>query len=399
MNCTAWNSVRANALTKSPNAIPRIALATASSTISTFECSRLEAEQAEADERDDGGLARPRPRRTRCRSRGAARASSSGVVRSRSSVPRRALAQHRDRGDEEHADQREEPEHRHSDALEHLLAAREELVDEDHQHARHDERAARACAGRAAAARAPAPPWPRCARGSSRRLALDEPQERRVEVGRAGAPQELVRRRGRRGSRPRGGAGAGRSAPPRPSRGSRRAASCRRRRARGRSPTGRGAAPGRGRRWARRARARRARRGAPSRARRAPSARPRAGRRAASAMSARPTRSITSSTRAARDAEHAREVGEVLAHREVGVDRRRLRHVADAAPQRRARRPGARARARRPPATICTPTIARISVDLPLPLGPSRPVTTPPSTVERERRGAPWPAAVDAQAA
>src|SRR5215208_7356070 len=30
-----------------------------------------------------------------------------------------------------------------------------------------------------------------------------------------------------------------------------------------------------------------------------------------------------------------------------------------------------------PPATICTPTIARMSVDLPLPLGPSSPVTRP----------------------
>ena len=35
-----------------------------------------------------------------------------------------------------------------------------------------------------------------------------------------------------------------------------------------------------------------------------------------------------------RRAEHAREVRQVLAHREVAVDRRRLRHVADAAPQR-----------------------------------------------------------------
>ena len=43
----------------------------------------------------------------------------------------------------------------------------------------------------------------------------------------------------------------------------------------------------------------------------------------------------------------------------------------------RARRRGARARSPSPAATIWTPTIDRISVDLPLPLGPSRPVTTP----------------------
>ena len=101
----------------------------------------------------------------------------------------------------------------------------------------------------------------------------------------------------------------------------------------------------------------------------------------------------------ARDAEHAREVVEVLAHREVGVDRRGLGHVPDAAPQRRSCPPGRPSTRTSPAATTWTPTIARIRVDLPLPLGPSSPVTTPPSTrrvtsVVEDRRTA----AIDAQA-
>ena len=72
---------------------------------------------------------------------------------------------------------------------------------------------------------------------------------------------------------------------------------------------------------------------------------------------------------------------EVLAHGEVAVDRRRLRHVADARGAAPATPAGcAEHRRPSPPATICTPTIARISVDLPLPLGPSSPVTEPAAT-------------------
>jgi hypothetical protein len=35
-----------------------------------------------------------------------------------------------------------------------------------------------------------------------------------------------------------------------------------------------------------------------------------------------------------------------------------------------------------PASSFCTPTIARISVDLPLPLGPSSPVTDPDETLQ-----------------
>ena len=83
--------------------------------------------------------------------------------------------------------------------------------------------------------------------------------------------------------------------------------------------------------------------------------------------------------------------------RQVGVDGRRLRDVC--------RRGGAAARSgglaehlTLPPATLCTPTIARISVDLPLPLGRAGPsrilrrrprqsgsTTLPPRTTRRSR--------------
>ena len=99
---------------------------------------------------------------------------------------------------------------------------------------------------------------------------------------------------------------------------------------------------------------------------------------------------ITASTRAGADAEHAREVAQVLAHRQVAVHRRRLRDVAD--PRRAARGDPAGSPSTRdacPTATIWTPTIARISVDLPQPLGPSRPVTAPAGDLEGDARAAP----------
>ena len=48
--------------------------------------------------------------------------------------------------------------------------------------------------------------------------------------------------------------------------------------------------------------------------------------------------------------------------------------------------PASRDRHARAPAMICTPTIARMSVDLPLPLGPSRPVTARPRRRPRARQ-------------
>ena len=135
-------------------------------------------------------------------------------------------------------------------------------------------------------------------------------------------------------------------------------ASAARRRAGGRDPRGRGAAPGRARRSARRARAARARRAAPRRAILARAGHRRAGRRHAPRSRSSATVSTTSSIRAPLVAEQPGEVAQVLAHGQVGIDRRRLRHVADAAPQRgcaggtaehddaTARRPAARRRSR-----------------------------------------------------
>ena len=151
-------------------------------------------------------------------------------------------------------------------------------------------------------------------------------------------------------------------------------------------PTGRAAAPGRGRPSARRARAARAR---PSSAlasdtrARCP---PESLRRPASACRPRPTVAITSSMRSGRPSEHPREVAEVLAHGQVGVHRRRLGHVADAPAQLGRARRLAEHGDRRPPSTICTPTTARISVVFPQPLGPSRPVTARPRRSARARQ-------------
>ena len=75
-----------------------------------------------------------------------------------------------------------------------------------------------------------------------------------------------------------------------------------------------------------------------------------------------------------------REEVEVLPRRQVAVDRRRLRHVADAAAQRRCSRRCAQ-HDTAPPAIRWTPTTARMSVVLPQPLGPISPVTAPARTV------------------
>ena len=58
---------------------------------------------------------------------------------SRSSVPEDALAQHRHRRDEEHRDEREEPDERPADVLEHPGLALEDLLQEHLEHDRHDD--------------------------------------------------------------------------------------------------------------------------------------------------------------------------------------------------------------------------------------------------------------------
>ena len=77
-------------------------------------------------------------------------------------------------------------------------------------------------------------------------------------------------------------------------------------------------------------------------------------------------------------AEHPGEVAEVLRDGEVVVDAGGLGDVADPVAQRPAAGRLAEAPRRSRPSTCWTPTRQRISVDLPHPDGPSRPVTPPP---------------------
>ena len=153
-------------------------------------------------------------------------------------------------------------------------------------------------------------------------------------------------------------------------------------RARGTSPTARAAAPGRGRRSARRARAARVaeQRGGERHARRA-------GRRRASATT------CVGMLGQADGREHlvdARRPARRGCARSSGGSRARSGRRTPTAPasrsprvRRRAGEPAGRPSTvdRRPLATSWTPTIARISVVLPEPLGPSRPVTEPAETV------------------
>ena len=161
-------------------------------------------------------------------------------------------------------------------------------------------------------------------------------EERLVEVALAGPLAKLGGRRRRRadGRRAAGAASSQRSASSITWLDTSSVVPCGRR-ARGRSPRGRAAAPGRARRSARRARAARARRAAPWRARRGRAARRRGGRRRWSACRAERDRRDHLVDAVAGRAEHAREVAQVLADGEVAVHRRRLRHVADPAAQRR----------------------------------------------------------------
>ena len=76
------------------------------------------------------------------------------------------------------------------------------------------------------------------------------------------------------------------------------------------------------------------------------------------------------------DAEDAGEVAQILPHRQVALERRRLRHITYALPQRRV----SRLLSEHHHGAAGEPlhaTIERISVVLPEPLGPSRPVTVP----------------------
>ena len=170
-----------------------------------------------------------------------------------------------------------------------------------------------------------------------------------------------------------------------------------RRAARGR-PAGR---PGRGRSWARRAAAGAARRPAPGRSRAAaasPSTSPPT--RVAAAV-ARPTSSSSSRRSAAPPARAARAAGAGAAARrrvDPGREAKQLGEVADRRPRRRL--PAAW------PATRASPAVGRTrpqaifaSVDLPAPLGPSRPTISPSATSSETPRSASVGAVALAQAA
>ena len=244
---------------------------------------------------------------------------------------------------------------------------------------------ARACAGRGGAARARAPQWRRCGRGSSS-PPLDEPQERGVEIAAPGA------------ARARRACASARMPPSRRSSSrSQRAAS---------SITWletSSVVPPAASSWKKSQRSRRSTGSRPtvgsSRTSTSGSFEQRRRERHACPLATgeppdEPARLVAETDPSdrrvdavARDAEHAREVVEVLAHGEIAVDGGRLGHVRRAGRAAPASRPAAPSTVTSPPATTCTPTIARISVDLPLPLGPRRPVTAPPSmSTERSRR-------------
>ena len=188
MNCTAWNSLVANALTSSPSAIPSTALSTAITTSAAREpaTSRPSSADREAPRRPAPATAATHAR-TRARSRREVGPAIGSVIR-RSSVPLVRSRSIVDRGHEEHHDERE-----HARAAAPRRAGRSRLVVRSSSFSRpistHGTTMSSATvrgscaqlaqhAGRAVASVA--------RRAHRRRVrALDQPQERLVEVVRA----------------------------------------------------------------------------------------------------------------------------------------------------------------------------------------------------------------------
>ena len=130
--------MRANALVNSPRAMPRIALPIASAITSKVEAGDVEAERSESDrggdqrlEGRDGGERDPVTSQQvefgeRHRHQSFERASG-------------ALAQHRDRGDEEHRDEGEQSDERTADYLERPGLVLERVFQDREQQWRHYE--------------------------------------------------------------------------------------------------------------------------------------------------------------------------------------------------------------------------------------------------------------------
>ena len=190
MNCTAWNSLDANALASSPSAVPSTALSTARAAIRAGAPGGVEAER---QERDGGGDERLDGREQGERDPVAGQQVELGERHRHQPLERAggALAQHRDRGDEEHRDEREHAEHR---ARPGGRTARSPSIALQQRTAARSGRpaAARSCAGRGGSARARARAVAAVIRGLTRRL-LDQAQERRLHVLLAGALAQLVR--------------------------------------------------------------------------------------------------------------------------------------------------------------------------------------------------------------
>ena len=171
MNCTAWNSVRANALTNRPSAIPSRAFATASTTTRQLAPGDVQAEHAEGDRRRSAPPARRRPR-----ANAIAVAEQQVELRERHrhqplERARRALAQHRDRGDEEHVMNGKMPEQRAADALERRrLPVEARSAAAPSSSARHDEQQRDRARVAAQLRAAPARRWRRRCAGSRRGL-------------------------------------------------------------------------------------------------------------------------------------------------------------------------------------------------------------------------------------
>ena len=243
----------------------------------------------------------------------------------------RALAQHRDRRDQEHDDEREESAQRRADALEDVRPT-VEAVKQQQERRRNEQQQRDASAGRAGsaaarAARSPTSPARSCrvARSITARKAL--PRSLLAGLARATGRGRLSEERAVAhqqelvalcrlvhdvaGDQQRG---------------------ARRPRARGRSARARRAGRGRDRRWARRGPAVRARRGGRKRATRASAPRRRASR--PSGRRRHPARPSSISRRPAPAGAGDRgEVAKVLLDAEVAIHRGRLGHVADAASQ------------------------------------------------------------------
>ena len=331
MNCTAWNSVRANADTNSPSAVPSTASATATTTSiqtgpDTSRPSTPDADSSDGEQRLHRG---DQPERQGVADRGsrpcrsASRAAAPGC-------PRTARAAWSP-SHQEHHDERDQREQRRAEAVEALVGAASRRTSTTAASAPGTAApaASPACGGRGAAGPAPGAATAAVIRGLMPPPPLDQREERRLHVRRTraapGARRGVVgeQRAVAHQQQPVAALGLVHHVAGDQHRGARR------RRAGGTSPTGRAAAPGRGRPSARRAPAARGCRAARPRARPGSAGRRRAGRPPGRGRRPRSTASMHRSASARGDAEHPGEEAEVLGDGQVVVDAGRLGDVAD----------------------------------------------------------------------